>query len=114
MCIRDRENPESEDDRVLVFGSAVFDFNSRTVTIDGSELRISTNEFDLLWELASRVGSVVSRDTLVNELRGFEYDGFDRTIDIRISRLRKKLDQFCCPFSIKTIWGQGYLFISDS
>lgn len=101
--------------QVLEFGHSRLDARSRTVSINDSELAISTNDFDLLWQLASRVGSVVSRDALIQQLRGFEYDGFDRTIDNRISRLRKKINnQPNCPFQIKTIWGEGYLFVAES
>jgi len=100
--------------QILEFGNARLDARSRTVTIDETEMPISSNEFDLLWQLASRVGSVVSREALVQQLRGFGYDGFDRTIDIRVFRLRKKIsDQPDCPFKIKTIWGEGYLFDVD-
>lgn len=110
-----RRNSKAGKDHVLEFGDSRFDLEARTVSINGSALLTSDNEFDLLWHLASRIGSVVSRDTLVNELRGFEYDGFDRTIDIRIYRLRKKLDGHAdCPFKIKTVWGQGYLFVDES
>ena len=78
-------------------------------------MSISTNEFNLLWQLAARAGAVVSRDALIQQLRGFDYDGFDRTVDIRISRLRKKLtDQPSCPFEIKTVWGEGYVFVANS
>ena len=99
--------------QVLEFGNSKLDVRSRTVTINNSELSISTNDFDLLWQLASRIGSVVSRDALIKQLRGFEYDGLDRTIDNRISRLRKKINNDPnCPFEIKTIWGEGYLFVS--
>jgi len=52
---------------------------------------------------------------LVHQLRGFDYDCFDRSIDLRISRLRKKLgDEPAQPFRIKTIWGKGYLFAKDA
>lgn len=101
--------------QVLEFGNSRLDARSRTVTINDSEFPISTNDFDLLWQLASRIGSVVSRDALLQQLRGFEYNGFDRTIDNRISRLRKKINsQPNCPFEIKTIWGEGYLFVAES
>jgi len=110
-----RDRSANQTKQVLEFGSARLDARSRTVTIDETEMPISTNEFDLLWQLASRIGSVVSRDALVQQLRGFGYDGFDRTIDIRVSRLRKKINEHeNCPFQIKTIWGEGYLFDTHS
>ena len=77
-------------------------------------IKVSSNEFDVLWLLAKKAGHLVSREELVSELRGFDYDGFDRSIDLRISRLRKKLlDDASEPFRIKTIWGKGYLFAKD-
>jgi DNA-binding response OmpR family regulator len=48
-------------------------------------------------------------------LRGFEYDGFDRSVDLRVSKLRKKLnDNPNQPYRIKTVWGKGYLFVKDA
>jgi len=52
---------------------------------------------------------------LVSQLRGFDYDGFDRSMDLKISRLRKKLgDNSTEAMGIKTIWGKGYLFVKDA
>lgn len=110
-----KDNHNTESLQVLEFSNSRLDARSRTVTINDSEVPFSTNEFDLLWHLASRIGSVVTRDSLIQQLRGIGYDGFDRTIDNRVSRLRKKInDQSNCPFQIKTIWGEGYLFVADS
>lgn len=107
-----RDKPDEK--TLLVFGNAHLDFRSKAVTINGAELIASANEFDLLWQLACKAGTVVTRDELTSLLRGIDYDGFDRTIDNRISRLRKKLENRPdCPFIIKTIWGEGYLFVSN-
>jgi DNA-binding response OmpR family regulator len=58
---------------------------------------------------------VVNRAELVQQLRGIDYDGFDRSIDIIVSRLRKKLgDDATNPYRIKTIWGKGYLLVADA
>ncbi|MFB1034400.1 MAG: winged helix-turn-helix domain-containing protein, partial [Sinobacterium sp.] len=66
-------------------------------------------EFELLYLLAISSGQVVTRETIVQQIRGFEYDGLDRAIDRRISRLRKKLnDDPTHPELIKTIRGKGY------
>ncbi len=100
---------------ILTFSGLTINEQARTVTLDGVQVKVSSNEFDVLWFLAQRAGQVVSRDELVTHLRGFDYDGFDRSIDLRISRLRKKLnDDPAEPFRIKTIWGKGYLFANDS
>ncbi len=107
-----KDNVNAEPLQVLEFGTARLDARSQTITINNKELPTSSNEFDLLWLLASRIGSVVSRDSLIQQLRGFGYDGLDRTVDNRVSRLRKKINnEPDCPFHIKTIWGKGYLFV---
>lgn len=72
-------------------------------------------EFDLLWFLASGAGQVLDRDSLYQSVKGIEYDGLDRSVDVAISRLRKKLkDDANHPFRIKTVWGSGYLFVADA
>lgn len=110
-----RDHSATEALHILEFGNSRLDARSRTVTIGDADMSISINEFNLLWQLASNAGNVISRDSLIHQLRGFGYDGFDRTIDIRVSRLRKKLnDQPSCPFAIKTIWGEGYVFVTDT
>lgn len=99
----------------LQFSHLIIDRQARIVSLNGSKLKISSNEFDVLWLLAEQAGEIVSREELVRQLRGFDYDGFDRSIDLRISRLRKKLgDDPSEPYRIKTIWGKGYLFAKDA
>lgn len=98
----------------VVISGLVVNIQSRSVTLDNDLVKLSSNEFDVLWLLAKQAGEVVSRESLVTDLRGFDYDGFDRSIDLRISRLRKKLgDDSANPFRIKTIWGKGYLLAKD-
>jgi two-component system OmpR family response regulator len=96
-------------------GKLSIDANSRTTTLAGVKVAISSNEFDVLWQLAQAADNVVSRKELVVQRRGIEYDGFDRSIDILISRIRKKLgDDASNPYRIKTVWGKGYLFVKDA
>jgi two-component system response regulator RstA len=98
----------------LQFQGLLINEHARSVTLNEQMIKVSSNEFDVLWLLAKKAGHLVSREELVSELRGFDYDGFDRSIDLRISRLRKKLlDDANEPFRIKTIWGKGYLFAKD-
>jgi two-component system OmpR family response regulator/two-component system response regulator RstA len=86
------------------------DLKTRSVRISGQTVILTTAEFDLLRLLADELGNVVSRGIIVQSLRGFDYDGLDRSIDRRISRLRKKLnDDPVTPYIIKTIRGKGYL-----
>jgi len=88
---------------------------AREVWLNDITLDLTTNEFELLWLLASHAGEVLTRDTILDQLRGIGYDGLDRSVDIRISRLRKKLgDNTSRPFRIKTIRGKGYLFVKEA
>lgn len=99
----------------LNFGTLIIDEESRSVLLNDNSISLSTNEFDLLWLLASNAGQVMSREAMVEKLRGIAYDGFNRSVDILISRLRKKLsDNTSKPYKIKTVWGKGYLFTADS
>jgi len=97
--------------RVLRFGSLTIDSLNRQVTLFEENIVLSTADFDLLWELANHAGQILNRDALLKTLRGVTYDGMDRSIDVAISRLRKKLyDSATEPFRIKTIRNKGYLF----
>ncbi|WP_197343762.1 winged helix-turn-helix domain-containing protein, partial [Ralstonia pseudosolanacearum] len=72
---------------------------------------LKTAEFNLLLILARAAGTVLSRDDILKQLRGIEFDGLDRTVDSGISRLRRRFgDASPEPHKIKTIWGRGYLF----
>ncbi len=76
------------------------------------EINLTSGEFQLLAILAKSSGVPVSRDDLYQQLRGIEYDGIDRSIDLRISSLRKKLDDDIAPYHyIKTVRAQGYLLV---
>lgn len=97
--------------RIMRFGKLTIDMANRQVILEGEIISLSTADFDLLWELASHAGQILNRDVLLQTLRGVSYDGMDRSIDVAISRLRKKLyDSATEPFRIKTIRNKGYLF----
>jgi two-component system response regulator RstA len=114
ISAQERDASINKPEGILQFNGLEINEQARSVTLDGESIKISSNEFDVLWFLAGKAGKVVSRKELVSHLRGFDYDGFDRSIDLRISRLRKKLkDDSSEPFRIKTIWGKGYLFAND-
>ncbi|BBB25902.1 response regulator [Amphritea japonica] len=83
--------------------------------LDGELVNITPGEFDLLWYLATNADQVLSRDQLVKQTRGIEYDGVDRTIDNKIVLLRKKLnDNPSLPNRIITVRGKGYLLVSNN
>ncbi|CAG9194607.1 Transcriptional regulatory protein RstA [Burkholderia vietnamiensis] len=94
------------------FGQFSIDRTDRSVVLPGGgSPDLTSAEFDLLWVLVCRAGEVVSRDDLMLQLRGVEFDGLDRTIDGRISKLRRKLhDDAGNPQRIKTIRSKGYQF----
>lgn len=99
----------------ISFGELVIQPGARKVSLAGKEVVLSSHEFDLLLSLAVQAGQILSREFLFNHIYNREYDGLDRTIDVRISQLRKKLnDNPENPTRIKTIWGKGYLFIADA
>lgn len=99
----------------LSFGSLRIERASRRVVLDGTPIDLTTNEFDLLWLLASGAGRVLTREVILARLRGIDYDVLDRSIDIAVSRLRSKLrDTTTPPVKIKTVRGKGYLFITDA
>lgn len=106
---------EKADKETLTFGALQICCNARTVSFAGETVDLSSHEFDLLLTFARQPGQVMSREYLFNTIYSRPYDGLDRTIDVRISQLRKKLgDNADKPFRIKTIWGRGYLFVEDA
>jgi DNA-binding response OmpR family regulator len=99
----------------LTFGGLDINRSAHRVTLDNQTVELTSGEFELLWLLASNAGTVLDRDTLFKLLRGFDYNGSDRSVDVSVSRLRKKLgDDSASPKRIKTIWGKGYLFVKDA
>lgn len=95
----------------ITFGSLLIDPVNRQVLLGGESVALSTADFELLWELATHAGQIMDRDALLKNLRGVSYDGMDRSVDVAISRLRKKLlDSATEPYRIKTVRNKGYLF----
>ncbi len=106
---------EEEADASLVFGQLKLSNEAKEIWFMNEKIDATTHEFELLWLLASNAGKVLSRDDILGSMRGVGYDGMDRSVDMRISKLRKKLqDDPTNSFRIKTVWGKGYLFIKDA
>ena len=96
-------------------GSLLVDASRRYAELDGVALDVSTAEFDLLHLLAENVGRTLSRNDIYQHIHGTKYDGLDRSIDLRISRLRKKLgDDPAKPQRIKSVRGVGYMLAVES
>ena len=100
--------------RTLSFGALSIDTAARAVVLNGQPVVLSSNEFDLLLFLATHAGEIQSRETLFQHLYKREYNGIDRTLDVRISHLRKKLGDTGGPDRIRTVWGHGYLFVPNA
>jgi DNA-binding response OmpR family regulator len=99
----------------IVLGTLRISESAQEVWLDGESVPLTTQEFELLTLLARRAGQILSRDEIFHNMRGIEYDGLDRSIDGRISKLRRKLkDDAASPARIKTIWGKGYLLVPDA
>lgn len=109
------EEPSAESDAPrLVFNNLVVDRGMREAWLDDDSIDLTSAEFDLLWLLASNSGRVLSREEIFTSLRGIEYDGQDRSIDVRVSRIRPKIgDDPVHPRRIKTVRSKGYLFVKD-
>ncbi|MEC9093598.1 MAG: response regulator transcription factor [Planctomycetota bacterium] len=107
---RARPEGDSQSPSRIDFKNLIIDFSARQCILNGQELELTTAEFDLMWLLAKNAGKVLSRGDLYFELNGFRYDGLDRSIDLRISRLRRKLgDDSMNPKIVKSVRGVGYL-----
>lgn len=99
----------------LHIGKLSIDTASRRVSLDGINIALSSTEFELLWLLASNAGMILSRDQLLRSLRAIDYDGLDRSVDINISRLRKKLgDDLSEHRRIITVRNKGYLLAPNA
>jgi two-component system response regulator CpxR len=96
----------------IVVGAVTLSPGSRTVTFEGAPIALTSIEFDLLYSLMRRAGRVLTRDQILDDVSGREYDVFDRSIDVHISALRRKLgDDPKDPRYIRTVRGAGYLFM---
>ena len=105
-----RITPSEEASQPVVVGSLVVDPSRRSVEIEGQYIELTTAEFDLLKLLAENAGRTLSRNDIYQQIHGMKYDGLDRSIDLRISRLRKKLgDDPSRPQRIKSVRGVGYM-----
>jgi DNA-binding response OmpR family regulator len=98
--------------RLVHFGPFSANLDARTLSRDGVEIPLTSGEYELLEIFVTHANRALSRDWLMDQLRGFERDPFDRSIDVRVNRLRKKIeDDPANPAYIRTQRGQGYLFV---
>jgi two-component system phosphate regulon response regulator OmpR len=93
------------------FGPFVLDLAAHRLYRDNKEIHLTTSEFNLLRLFVERPNRVLSRDDLIDHLKGYDRDPYDRSIDIRVTRLRRKIEHDpATPGYIRTVRGEGYLF----
>ena len=97
--------------RIRRFGPFEVDLEARRLARNGEPVDLSGAEFDLLKVLLDHPDRVLSRDALVDLLKGYERAPFDRMVDVRVTRLRRKIEPDPAhPTYLRTVWGEGYLF----
>lgn len=107
--LRRNQAIEKSTDKIQ-FDQLHIDKAARKVSLSGKIIDLTSHEFELLWLLATNAGEPQSREYIHLKMIDREYDGLDRSVDVRISRLRKKLnDNLKQPFRIITVWGKGYM-----
>jgi two-component system phosphate regulon response regulator OmpR len=105
------ERAPEPDGQHYAFGPFTLDDVARRVLRDGAEVPTTAAEFDLLSVFVKRPNRVLSRDDLISQLKGYERDAFDRSIDVRVTRIRRKIEADPAhPQYIRTVRGAGYLF----
>ncbi len=109
-------SPAGEPARLVAFGKCHLDLDShRLLDEDGAEIKITAMEYDLLKAFAERPNRILTRDSLMELAHHGEWEPFDRSIDIRISRLRRKIENDPGkPEVLKTMRGAGYMFVTKS
>jgi DNA-binding response OmpR family regulator len=106
-----RRGPAREGKEALRFGRLEIDRDARLVRIDGAERSLTSYQFDLLVAMAGNAGRVLSREALMDLLKGAPIEAFDRSIDVQVSRIRQAIeDDPKKPRRIVTVRGAGYVF----
>ena len=104
----------SHESEMVAFGPFVLNLSKRTLQRNGQDVPITTGEFAVLKVFARQPRVPLSRDKLMELARGREYEAFDRSLDVQISRLRKLIEPNPAkPIYIQTVWGLGYVFVPD-
>ena len=106
-----RAAPEPAGDEVLEFGRLVIDLGARQARLDGRPCELTSHQFELLVVLARASGRVLSRDQIMDALKGHPMEAFDRSIDVHVSRIRAVIeDDPKTPRRLLTVRGSGYVF----
>ena len=109
-----RATPEAEPGEVLRFGRLDIDLGARQARLDGQVCELTGHQFELLMVLARSPGRVLSRDQIMDSLKGHPMEAFDRSIDVHISRIRALIeDDPKAPRYLQTVRGSGYMLAPD-
>jgi len=103
-----RSVKKTSDDEVIVYNELVLDYNKRTVLCNSNQVSLTYKEFELLHYLMLNKGLVLSRDKILQEIWGYDYEGETRTVDMHIKTIRQKLEAAGCPNYIITVRSAGY------
>jgi len=99
---------------VVKFGPFELDLSQRTLRKNGQELPLTTGEFAMLKALVRHPRQTLSREKLAQLARGRDFEPFDRSLDVQVSRLRKLIEEDAsAPRYLQTVWGVGYVFVPD-
>lgn len=110
----DAPGAPSMTDEVVKFGEFELDLGTRVLRKNGEPVPLTTGEFAVLKAFARHPKQPLSRDKLMEIARGREYEAFDRSLDVQVSRLRKMIEPDPSkPRFLQTVWGVGYVFIPD-
>jgi len=108
----DAEFQEEALDDAFEFGDLYIESQKRKVTLSGEKIELTPKEFDLLILFASSPGKTYSREALLEKVWGYQFDGYDHTVNSHINRLRNKIEKDPPnPTYLKTVWGVGYRFV---
>lgn len=108
---RSAETDIPADAQTMTFGDFRLHLNTHVLNRDGNDIPLTFGEFNLLRVLLEHANQVLSRDHLISLLKGYERSPFDRSIDVRVTRLRRKIEpKPDAPVYLRTVWGEGYLF----
>ncbi len=108
-----KQNFAKEESTVFEYGDILLNNDEHIVTVNGNVVKMTLKEFNLLKLLMSKAGNVVPRESILNDVWGFEYYGKTRTLDMHVKSLRSKLSEFSNKEYIQTIRGVGYKFINQ-
>ncbi len=109
-----RRSPGLSRTERLRYADLTVDLKKRAVMLSGCPVELTSAEFDILKYFSANPNIVLTRDQILDNLRGIEWEAFNRSIDVLVSRLRQKLkDDPQRPSYIKTVWGTGYMFIAE-